>query len=309
MPPPPLKSQSPQRPPVRLGAVSFLNSRPLTAALEDCLHEGPFSLVYDLPSACSRDLRAGSIDLGLVPIIEYALSPVPYALVPGVAVGCRGEVLTVRLFFRGDLGGVRTVAVDASSQTSVALLRILLAEKYGLHPAFEHAAPDLDEMLHRADAALLIGDPVLPLFGASAPEGRSQAGMGNSPTLRQSLDLGREWADLTGLPFVFACWAGREGALDPLQARRLVEARRQGEADIPRIARQFQRERAGSVELYERYLREHVSYDLGEAELSGVREFFRLAHLHGQIERVPELRFFPAAGRGEPATAAANQNQ
>ena len=296
---PPLQSQPPHRQLVRLGAVSFLNSRPLTSALEDCLHEGPFSLVYDLPSACSRQLRAGRIDLGLVPIIEYALSPVPYSVVPDVAVGCRGEVLTVRLFFRGDLAAVRTVAVDASSQTSAALLRILLAEKYGLHPAFEHAAPDLDEMLHAADAALLIGDPVLPLFD----------GAGGSKPTRRSLDLGREWADLTGLPFVFACWAGREGALDPQQARRLVEARRRGEAEIPRIARRFQRERAGHVELYERYLREHVSFDLGEAELSGVREFFRLAQLHGEIERVPELRFFPVAGRGEPALAAAGRNQ
>ena len=297
--PPPLLSQSPHRPPVRLGAVSFLNSRPLTAALEDCLHEGPFSLVHDLPSTCSRELRAGRIDLGFVPIIEYALSPVPYALVPDVAVGCRGEVLTVRLFFRGDLGAVRTVAVDTSSQTSAALLRILLAEKYGLHPAFEQAAPDIDEMLHGADAALLIGDPVLPLLDD-----------GNAPKrTRRSLDLGREWADLTGLPFVFACWAGREGALDPQQALCLVEARRRGKAKIPRIARRFQRERGGPVELYERYLREHVSYGFGEAELSGVREFFRLAHLHGEIERVPELRFFPVAGRGEPALAAADRNQ
>ena len=297
--PPPLQSQPPHGPRVRLGAVSFLNSRPLTAALEDCLDEGPFSLVYDLPSACSRDLRAGRIDLGFVPTIEYALSPVPYALVPGVAVGCRGEVLTVRLFFRGDLAAVRTVAVDTSSQTSVALLRILLAEKYGLHPAFEQAAPDLDEMLHGADAALLIGDPVLPLLDEGNARKRT----------RRSLDLGREWVDLTGLPFVFACWAGREGALDPRQARCLVEAQRRGQAEIPRIARRFQRERGGRVELYERYLRQHVSYDFGEAELAGMREFFRLAHLHGEIDHVPELRFFQVAGRGEAAPAAANRDQ
>ena len=278
---------------VRLGAVSFLNARPLTAVLEARLDEGPFNLVYDIPSACSRALRDGSIDLGLVPSIEYALSPISYSIVPDVAIGCKGAVLTVRLFYRGDLRSVSTVAVDTSSQTSVALLRVLLAEKYGITPKFECVSPDLDEMLHRADAALLIGDPVLPLIDVGINNAGSGDCAGKDSNFRHSLDLGFEWFDLTGLPFVFAFWVGRENAISPAQTRCLIDACQQGESIIPEIACQFQRERMGSAELYERYLSDHVSFDLGKKELSGVREFYRMAQEHGQIDCIPKLRFFP----------------
>ena len=272
---------------VRLGAVSFLNTRPLTVAVEG---EGDsFDLIYDVPSACSAALREGRIDLGLIPTIEYATSPVDYYIVPDIAIGCRGDVLTVRLFFRGDLQQIRRVAVDTSSQTSVALLRIVLRERYGLSPEFCDAPPDLDAMLHDTDAALLIGDPVLPLVDADDAVRTLPAP--RDPD-RHSLDLGGQWRELTGRPFVFAFWAGRKGAVDRARVSELVEARFHGEQAVDAIARDFQRERAGSAELYERYLRHHISFALGETELDGLREFYRLARQHGIIDEVPELRFF-----------------
>ena len=272
---------------VRLGAVSFLNARPLTAALAD--GDGCFDLIYDVPSACSAALRQGRIDLGLIPSIEYATSPAAYCIVPDIAIGCNGEVLTVRLFFRGDPRQIRRVAVDTSSQTSVALLRIPLKERYGLAPEFRCASPDLDAMLHGSEAALLIGDPVLPLVDVeNAVRGDSLAGASE----RRSLDLGSEWRELTGLPFVFAFWAGREGAVDRGQVEELIRARCRGAGMAAEISRAFQRERAGPAELYERYLRDHITYDLGEGELRGLREFYRLARVHGVIEAEPELRFY-----------------
>jgi len=275
---------------VRLGAVSFLNARPLTAALAE--GDGGFDLQYEVPSACSSALREGRIDLGLIPSIEYATSPIPYRIVPDIAIGCDGEVLTVRLFFRGRLRQIQRVAVDTSSQTSVALLRILLKERYGLSPEFGPASPDLDAMLHGSEAALLIGDPVLPLVDAGD-------GVGEDPPAgvseRRSLDLGAEWRELTGLPFIFAFWAGRDGAVNEEQAAELIRARRHGSRMTADIARAFQRERAGSTELYERYLRDHITYGLGEAGLRGLREFYRLARKHGVIEAEPELRFFSGA--------------
>ncbi len=272
---------------VRLGAVSYLNARPLTATLTG---EGvgglgrDFELSYHVPSACSTELAAGRIDVGLLPAIAYAASDIPYHVVPDVAIGCNGEVLTVRLFYRGSLERIRTVAADRSSQTSVGLLRILLREKYGLDPVLQHAAPDLDAMLHQADAALLIGDPVLPLVEEDAHSDRC------------SLDLGQEWLDLTGHAFVFAFWAGREAALEPAEVERLVAARRAGEACYVDIAVDFQMQRAGSSELYERYLRDHIQYDLGPRAVSGLKEFYRLAAAHNMIDSIPELRFYE---RGE----------
>ena len=270
---------------LRLGAVSYLNTRPLTAALED--DRESFELHFDVPSACASDLRNQRVDLGLIPSIEYARNPGRYCIVPDVAIGCRGEVLTVRLFFRGAVEDITSIAVDRSSQTSIALLRILMKERYGLEPTFEPAPPDLDQMLHSADAALLIGDPVLPLVDptltAVAP---SHVGD------RQSLDLGREWVEFSGHPFVFAFWAGKPGAVSPEQVEKLIRARRHGETQVAQIASAFQRERAGSVELYERYLQSHISFEFSDAEIAGLKEFYRLAHRHGLIDSEPELRFF-----------------
>ncbi len=281
---------------VRLGAVSYLNTRPLTIELER--DSAPFELRYDVPAACAADLREGRVDLGLIPSIEYACSQIPYYIVPDVAIGCRSEALTVRLFFRGELENVKRVAVDRSSQTSVALLRILLKERYGLEPYFHLAPPDLDAMLHTADGALLIGDPVLPLVDAAvygAPNGAVPNGetVDEKPNShRRSLDLGREWVEFSGHPFVFAFWAGRKDAVTGSQVEALIRAKRCGEERVEEIARAFQRERAGSADLYERYLRDHISFGFGPEEIAGLQRFYRLAHAHKLIGQPPELRFF-----------------
>ncbi len=275
------------RTPVRLGAVSYLNARPLTATLTGDGVRGlgrDFELSYHVPSACSTELAAGRIDVGLIPAIAYGSSDICYHVVPDVAIGCNGKVLTVRLFYRGSLERIRTVAADRSSQTSIGLLQIVLREKYGLDPVLHDAAPDLDAMLHQADAALLIGDPVLPLVEEEAQSDR------------RSLDLGQEWLDLTGHAFVFAFWAGREAALEPAEVKRLIAAKRAGEALYADIAVDFQRQRAGSSELYERYLRDHIQYDLGPPAVSGLKEFYQLAAAHNMIDSIPELRFYE---RGE----------
>ena len=262
---------------VHLGAVSYLNSRPLTYGLDQ---DDLFELDYGVPSACAEDLAAGRIDVGLIPTVEYARQGAGLRIIPGLAIGSEAEVLTVRLFYRGRLDRVRRVAADTGSRTSVVLLQILLRERYGIEPEIAAAPPDLDAMLHGADAALLIGDPVLPLVGSRGDAGRS------------SLDLGREWHELTGRPCVFAFWAGRDLAAGPEHVTRLQRARREGIAHLAEIAAGFQRERAGSAGLYESYLRDHICYDLGPPQVAGLTEFYRLAHRHGLIESVPELRFF-----------------
>ena len=263
---------------VRLGTIGFLNTRPLIVSLEQ---DSTFELSYSVPALCAAELREGRIDVGLIPSIEYARSAEPYYIVPEVALATHGEVLTVRLFYRGDLGRAARIALDRSSRTSVALLRIFLREKFGLDPEFVEAPPDLAAMLEIADAALLIGDPMFQ----------------HLDTGLESVDLGREWVELTGHPLVLAFWAGRERALSPAQARQLVQAKPAGQQQIPSIARAFCRERGGSAELYERYLRQHICFDLGDAELAGLRVFYGLAREHGLIQAVPELRFYEVEDR------------
>ena len=263
----------------RLGAVSYLNTRPLVFALKR--DRAPFSLSYSLPSRCAVDLAEGHIDVGLIPSIEYARSPEPYYIAPEVAIASRGEVLTVRLFYLGELAQITKVALDLSSRTSVALVRILLSEKFGLNPLFVDAEPDLDAMLKIADAALLIGDPIFELLDLDC----------------RSLDLGSEWNELTGLPFVFAFWAGREGALGKDEARVLIKAKEEGLGHIGEIAAAYSEERGGDPALYERYLRRHIDCDLDEAALDGLRVFYAKSREHGLIDAVPELRFYPVEDR------------
>ena len=146
-------------------------------------------------------LHAGEVDLGLVPSIEYAFGR--YAIVPGVAIASRGPVRSVCLFHRGPLERVRRVALDTSSRASVGLVRVLLHARLGRDPEYVPMAPRLDAMLGEADAALLIGDPALDLESDVA-----------------RLDLGEEWTRLTGLPFVYAFWAGPAGRREPGAASR-----------------------------------------------------------------------------------------
>lgn len=258
---------------VRLGAVSYLNAAPHVHGLQG---DPGYRLEREVPSRVARRLHAGEVDLGLVPSVEYAFGD--YAIVPGIAVASRGSVRSVRLFHHGPLERVRRVALDTSSRTSAALVKILLRERLGRHPQYVPMGPSLVDMLAVADAALLIGDPALDHEGDAA-----------------ALDLGAEWERLTGLPFVYAFWAGRLGALGAAGVRRLQEALAAGLGALPAIARgQAGGDPARAVK-YEAYLRESIVYRLGDEEQAGLREFYRRAHALALIPAVPELRFHAEA--------------
>jgi chorismate dehydratase len=255
--------------PLRLGVVSYLNAVPLVHGLEG---DPRFTLVRDVPSRIAERLHAGEIDLGMIPSVEYAAGD--YAIVPGIGIASRGPVRSVNLFHRRPVADVRHVALDASSRTSVALAKILLRERLGHDPQYRTMGPPVEEMLAAADAALVIGDPALYF--------RGEAGR---------LDLGEEWRARTGLPFVFAFWAGRPGAVDAAGVARLQQALRAGQGAFAQIAAQYNGLGAGRGAESEAYLRRNIVYDLGEEELSGLREFYRRARALGLIERVPQLRF------------------
>jgi chorismate dehydratase len=258
---------------VRLGAVSYLNSEPHVHGLEG---DPRFRLEREVPSRVARRLSAGEVDLGLVPSIEYAFGD--YAIVPGIAVGSRGPVRSVCLFHHGPLERVRRVAVDTSSRTSAALVKILLRERLGRDPQYVPMGPGLVDMLAVADAALLIGDPALDQEGEVC-----------------RLDLGEAWTRLTGLPFVFAFWAGRQGAVSAHGVRCLQSALSAGVAALPEIALRYAAGDPVRAAKYEAYLRENIVYRLGEDEQAGLREFFRRAHALSLIPAVPELRFHAEA--------------
>ena len=287
--------------PVRLGAVGYLNARPLVYGLD--VAPG-FDLRYDVPSECARLLHAGAIDVGLIPSIEY-LRGGPYRIVPDLAIASSGPVASVAIYTTRPIGDVRSIALDTSSRTSVALVSVLCARLFKIRPALESRGPDLTDMLRHCDAALLIGDNALLLdhdppspqggFGATGPPlaqtPRRQLAASPKPRL-EKIDLGEAWSTLTGLPFVWAFWAGRPDALGDHDVQALLRARDAGVMCSDAIAREYfpdspARQAAGAA-----YLRDNIKYSLGDEERAGLELFYRYAVEAGVVERESVLGFY-----------------
>jgi chorismate dehydratase len=260
---------------VHLGAVDYLNARPLCYGLE--LRSDIFALRFDPPSRCAALLHEGSIDVGMIPSIEYLRGREAYRIVPGMAITSEGPVKSVALFTRKPLDAIRTIAADTSSRTSVGLLRVLCYERFGIDAEFQPMAPDAAAMLQHCDAALIIGDAAL--FLDDAGEGLTK------------IDLGAEWTAMTGLPFVWAVWAGRPGVLSPDAVQALVEARDGGVAASDEIAARYcGPDRAA---LGQAYLRENIRYVVGEREQAGLARYYELAEKHGVVDAARAPAYYP----------------
>ena len=227
-------------------------------------------------------LHEGTIDLGLIPSIEYSAGD--YRIVPGIGVISDGPVASVALFTKVAVPRVRSIALDTSSRTSTALMRVLCDRHFRLSPAFVPHAPDLPAMLERCDAALLIGDRAL--FAAPRALGV------------EKIDLGSEWQAMTGLPFVYAFWAGAPGVLSEEDVTCLQEARDAGVREIDEIARSFFAAEPEKRDVGARYLRENIRFDLGPRERQGFELFARLAAEAGAAVAPRRAAFYQAPPGG-----------
>ena len=261
---------------VRLGAVEYLNARPLVYGLGR--HADRFDIRFDIPARCAALLHAGHIDFGIVPSIEY-LRGSDYVGVPGVAIGSDGDIASVAVYSRVPIERVRTVALDASSRTSVALFTVLCARYFTIAPDVHVMPPQPDAMLASCDAALLIGDLAL-LFDHVA------AGV-------EKTDLGLAWKAFTGLPFVYAFWFGRPGLLTPDDVAVLGETCRHGVAHADDVAAQHFPGDAARAAIGARYLRANVDYGFAERERAGLTRFYREA---ADLGLVPAFRDLVLAG-------------
>jgi chorismate dehydratase len=261
---------------LRLGAVGYLNARPLVYGLDK---KARFDLRYDVPAECARLLHEGSIDVGLIPSIEYLRGKGPYALVPGPAVTSRGPVASVALYTAVEPRDIRSIAMDSSSKTSVALATVVARRSFGIGPEIVSMAPDLESMLARADAALIIGDKAL-FLNPAAPI--------------RKIDLGELWTQSTGLPFVYAFWAGWLGAVTPEDGEALRQARDDGVAHTGGVARAYYPDDPVSEGVAARYLRDNIRYVLGDEELEGLRRFYTYAAELGLVHYDGTLRFYHA---------------
>lgn len=261
---------------VRVGIVDYLNSKPLAWDFLCGRLDDRYEAVYRPPARVAEMLAAGEVDVGLIPTIEYQRIS-GLEVVRGVCVAAREAVRSVLLVSKVPFGEIRRLALDHNSRTSVALVTILLRERYGADPEAYPAAPRLDEMLADADAALVIGDPALRI-DAEADDGLV-------------LDLASEWRRHTGLPFVFAFWAARRGLVAPELATHFAASLEHGRAHLAEIADRT----ASQLDLDRRdlltYLEDNLSFELGREEVAGVEEFFRRAREHDLIAPARPLQF------------------
>ncbi len=259
---------------VRLGAVEYLNTKPLVYGLE---RNPRFEIRYDVPSRCAALLHEGAVDLGLIPSIEYLRGRVAYRIVPGLAITSRGPVASVAMYTRREPADIRSIAMDTSSRTSVALVTVIMSRVFGVRPRALPASPDLETMLASADAALIIGDNALLLD-------HETVGV-------RKIDLGEVWTESTGLPFVYAFWAGRDGAVTQADVAAMQQALAEGERRPDEIGRAYFADPARQA-IAARYLRDNIKYRFGADERAGVELFYRYAAELGLVPAAGELRFY-----------------
>ncbi len=250
----------------RIGAVSYLNTKPLIYGLQSQLPGA--ELILDLPSRLADRLADGELDVALIPSVEF-LRGQHFSIISDACIACRGSVRSVRVLFKRPPSEVRTLALDEGSRTSAALTQVLLAERFGVRPLKQQL--DIDATIEEctADAVLVIGDRAMDL---------------DTSRYCESWDLGEEWVRETGLPFVFAMWVARQSVL-PEISEALQNARDAGLANLDEIvARESPRYGITNASC-EEYFRRHLHFYLGSRELAGLELFSEHATAIGLTPR------------------------
>jgi predicted solute-binding protein len=240
-----------------VSAVSYLNTWPLVWGFLHGPQRGRFDFRFDLPVACAEALQDGKADIGLLPCAE--LDRLGLDFLPELGIACEGPVRSILLISRRPFRDIRTLAVDSSSRTSVALVKIILRERYGCRPRITALAPYLDEMLVDNDAALIIGDPALRLNLETLPY--------------QTLDLGAEWVEWSGLPMVFAVWAGHAKVLAADVAETFRASHQWGHEHVDEMVNHAATERGFDKDLARAYFTRHIVYPLGPKHREGLALF------------------------------------
>ncbi len=257
---------------IRIGSVPYLNGKPLVDWFHCAEAEGDVQIEYAVPSRLAAMLRSGEIDVANCSIFEGLQQP-GLVLIPNISISANGAVKSVRLFSKVPMERIESVALDTSSLTSSALTKILLDEAFGIAPAYHHHAPDVDAMLAKYDAGLLIGD--LKLFD-----------------LRPNTivyDLGQGWKDLTGMPFVYAGWLAREDRASAEMASLLATAKEWGVRHLEALAVKWAGRMDLPVERCRDYFFNVMNYDLMPEQLEALQCFQRKCFEHGLVPAIHPL--------------------
>jgi chorismate dehydratase len=263
---------------LRFGCHKFLNAKPLTYALTKGIIRHRFKLIFDTPANLSEMLKSERLDLAVIPSIEYARIS-DLKLIRGFSISSLGTVNTVLLFSKREIHDIETIAVDNSSRTSVAMLKIVLKERFKIGPEFIPAMPVIGRMMEIADAGLIIGDNALKIDRKRFV----------------TYDLGEEWYLLTGRPFVHALLAARDGVDLGDGINILKRAIEIGIGSINDISSTESKRLKISREVCIDYLTKRIRYVLGYDEIEGLKYFYKLSRDHGIIDSDVRLQFYDEA--------------
>ena len=266
----------------RISASSYSNTAPLVWSFLYGQNHGKVEIILDnAPARSAELLLQDRVDAALVPVIAYQMID-NVRLIPDVCVGAKERVRSVCLVTKGDeLKDVRSVSLDVSSRTSVALTKIIFREFLGFEPEWRDAKPDIDSMLGVSDAALLIGDPALSISNPESRDVRSQI------SNIKYFDLAELWHEHTGLGFIFAMWMTRRESCEIDFAAACDE----GLAHADDIAANYAAEIGLSRDEMKGYLTENISYTPDESMRRGMQLYFELAQKNGLIAENKPLRF------------------
>jgi chorismate dehydratase len=263
-----------------VSAISFLNTAPLMWDFDFGELRRDYRVDYTLPSTCAELLKNGMADIGIIPVAAYTTIP-DLVVIPNIAIAARGPVRSILLIGKVPAEQMKRAAVDTSSRTSVALLRVLCEKVYGANPEFIPKEPKLKEMLKDCDAALIIGDSAL----LAKTEGYHVR------------DLATDWKEFTRKSFVFAFWAVRKAALEGQDAAKVVRdfqsSRDHGlePANIARLAKEWSVRLGLSETDVTSYLRDNIYYQLDADCLEGLRLFYQYGAECGALPKAPAVNF------------------
>jgi predicted solute-binding protein len=226
-----------------------------------------FDLEFVLPSVVADHLASGQADIGIVPVAHFLRQDLE--VFRGTGIACHGAVRSILLISKVPFEEIRTLAADAASRSSVMLTRIILEHRYGASPKVVTRPANLATMIEECDAALIIGDPALLIHPETLPF--------------RCLDLGAEWTSWTGLPMVFAVWAGPPGVRTPELEKAFIDSAKFGISKLDDIVAAEHAKRGVSPEMVRKYFTEHIVMELGDHDYQGMAKYLEYAR---QLEKV-----------------------
>lgn len=304
---------------LRISIVEFLNTAPLVWGFTDGPLQGRYDLSFTVPSLCAEALRAGKVDVAIIPAVEYQRMD-GMVVLPEMAVAAKGEVRSILVLAKKPIEQAKRIALDTNSRSSVALTRLLSKGFWGIDPEFIDSPPDPAAMLAQADAALVIGDPALQIrlkvdaLLAKAPDAKG-CGCDEAVSHREDqivpgvdtlfvYDVAEQWRQMTGKPCVLAIWVGRRELITPEVVGDFLASKEYGLARIGEIAESASLKLDLPPRDLEIYLRDHIDFSLDTANLEGLELYFRECAAAGLVPLARPIEFAPLPRPHEAAERA-----